>query len=285
MLSLNKKFIIHQIFFVILGLIIAILPYEKDNIAILGSMNKLFLVSLILISTIGIGHGALDGKIIWKNLENIKSKFYAYFLYLIIVLLAILLWLISPAYSIMLLIIMSIVHFGDSDLKGFEFKNIEKLSWGFMMSTIPLILNSESTNEIILMLIGIEIDQTIIFIFSIFFLFSLIIVSVKIIKNQYYPLGLCLITLILLGNLIHPFLWFGYYFSFYHGLKALINNQFSIKKDILWIIFFSFPVIILWVLINQHMGIIEIIFPTLFALTVAHMQIHKILKLVTKKVV
>jgi membrane-associated HD superfamily phosphohydrolase len=88
--------------------------------------------------------------------------------------------------------------------------------------------------------------------------------------------------LLISGYFLDPLFWFGYYFCFYHGMRALINHHFQLKKDLIWMIIFTAPVVIVWLIYNEFIQVsfIGLLFPSLFALTVAHMQLDNIIKLV-----
>ena len=66
-MHLLNKINIHHLLFSILGIIlISFYPYQSlDEVYSLG-IHPLILIVFIAITTIGLGHGALDGKIIWE---------------------------------------------------------------------------------------------------------------------------------------------------------------------------------------------------------------------------
>jgi hypothetical protein len=61
-----------------------------------------------------------------------------------------------------------------------------------------------------------------------------------------------------------------------------MNHHFQLKKDLIWMIIFTAPVVIVWLIYNEFIQVsfIGLLFPSLFALTVAHMQLDNIIKLV-----
>ena len=72
-----------------------------------------------MIATIGMGHGALDGKIIWDSTNNRVFKLKIYCIYIGIVMFGLIFWFVSPFISLIILLLMSLVHFGESDMHGY----------------------------------------------------------------------------------------------------------------------------------------------------------------------
>ena len=82
---LNKKITYHQILFLFLSLVI-IFSYsgniESDYLMAFNLPSPIFW-SFVMIATLGMGHGALDGKIIWDSTNNRVSKLKIYFIYIL----------------------------------------------------------------------------------------------------------------------------------------------------------------------------------------------------------
>ena len=96
-----SKVLKHQLFVIISGLIIlslffTLLPATHLYLDLnsLSNANPILLISLLLISTLGISHGAFDGKIIWDNGSK-RNAFILYFIYLLISLLGLLVWVLT----------------------------------------------------------------------------------------------------------------------------------------------------------------------------------------------
>ena len=119
----------HQIFFIILSLIVLFGCLGSDGLFLdlIGfgipinlfdethSKNIIFW-SLCLIGTLGVSHGAFDGKIIWKHSNKNSPRFKLYTLYILLTLLGAILWFYFPILGLGLLLFLSCIHFGLSDL-------------------------------------------------------------------------------------------------------------------------------------------------------------------------
>ena len=70
--------------------------------------------SFLLISLIGIPHGAIDNVILQSEYKMSKFKFYG--LYILSIVLYTLMWFILPIYAFLLFLLISAYHFGESQL-------------------------------------------------------------------------------------------------------------------------------------------------------------------------
>lgn len=282
-MHLLNKINIHHLLFVILGiLLIGFYPDQSpDEVYYLG-IHPLILLIFIAITTIGLGHGALDGKIVWELSIKKKSRYQIYLLYLIIVLVSILIWIAFPTIGLFILFLMSIYHFGDSDLKKYSLNKLQKITWGFLVTMIPIFFHAETVNLIFFNLAEYQMNKIIITGIQILFIVCLIGWFRVAYKKTLWSETSVLFMLLISGYFLDPLFWFGYYFCFYHGMRALMNHHFQLKKDLIWMIIFTAPVLIVWLICNEFIQVsfIGLLFPSLFALTVAHMQLDNIIKLV-----
>ena len=150
--------------------------------------NTIIFLSFIFIMTLGVSHGALDGKIIWEQGSNFSNRVKMYIFYLLIVSVGGLLWIIAPFAGLSLLLILSIFHFGSSDLKFLgTVSQIQKISWGFLMTFLPLGFHQERVNEIFYLLTKSSLNTTTFLVISsllaIAFLIYIYIAVRKIFKN------------------------------------------------------------------------------------------------------
>ena len=114
MTKINK----HQIFFIALSFVVLYVALSIQP-EVLTSFNmenekvgKIIIYSfLFFIGLIGVGHGALDGKIIWEHSKKISVKCKLYGVYILLVLLGAVLWVSSPFLGLSLLLLLSSVHF------------------------------------------------------------------------------------------------------------------------------------------------------------------------------
>ena len=271
----------HQLLFIFFSIILIGVNNYIPNI--FNDDNSLIIV-LILIGTIGLSHGAIDGKIIYyANCSRLKI-FFLFLVYLLIVLLGLLLWFNFPIIGLSLLLIMSVIHFGNSDLYYLKKNLLIKFFWGIMMTLFPIMFYPEIVNEIFNILTKTTIPlnifilaQDLLIILSI--LLSLLLV-LPIQSNKWVLFEF--IILIILANIFHPLIWFGLYFCGVHGIRALIAEKFRINPDLLWLVTFSIPVIMtLYFLIGQNVFEYSVnlysIFPVVAALTISHMLLPKII--------
>ncbi len=111
-------------------------------------------------------------------------------------------------------------------------------------------------------------------------MFAILFWSKILFQKKLFLLGASLSIMMLAGYLLHPLVWFAYYFCFFHGMKAIINYSINLKLDILWMLLFTAPVLLVWGYLTfyTNTSVILLIFPTLFALTIAHMMLKNIMK-------
>ena len=118
---------IHRVLFIIFAFVVFV--FNQLNIALTHSSNPYglpVLLALIAIGTIGISHGALDGKIIWESSNDIFRKLRIYCLYLLLSFLGALLWYLYPLVGLIILLFISVIHFGNSDL--YDLKGIKDIT-------------------------------------------------------------------------------------------------------------------------------------------------------------
>ena len=271
----------HQLLFIFFSIILIGVNNYIPNI--FNDDNSL-IIALILIGTIGLSHGAIDGKIIYyANCSKLKI-FFLFLVYLLIVFLGLLLWFNFPIIGLSLLLIMSVIHFGNSDLYYLKKNLLIKFFWGIMMTLFPIMFYPEIVNEIFNILTKTTIPlnifilaQDLLIILSI--LLSLLLV-LPIQSNKWVLFEF--IILIILANIFHPLIWFGLYFCGVHGIRALIAEKFRINLDLSWLLIFSIPAIMtLYFLIGQNVFEYSVnlysIFPVVAALTISHMLLAKII--------
>jgi beta-carotene 15,15'-dioxygenase len=271
--------------------------------------NPMVLIAFFLIMTIGVSHGAMDGKIIWHGFDNIKGRCFAYLVYLLLVFLGGGLWVMYPKIALMFLMGMSVFHFGWSDLRLFpSYPKPLLFGWGCLMTLIPIIFHPAEVNGIFAKLVGAYLTETQVMLLQAFLLVALFYVVYQLLYElKKEELGLfdeincfftrptlCasafltlveLIVILMAAVYFHPLLWFTFYFCGLHGPRALIYAGFRWKVDLIWLILFTLPVtfIALGLLINNvfNQNIYLIIFPILASLTIAHMSISNLLKILS----
>ena len=115
--------------------------------------NNLLIVSLFLILSLGISHGALDhvkGNKLLRML-NYNSTLTFYIFYILIGLSIILLWLLFPKIVLFVFLIVASFHFGKEDAEFMNYKPNQDLVYFFKGSLVisaPLIFHKTETLEI-----------------------------------------------------------------------------------------------------------------------------------------
>ena len=292
-----NKVIIHQQIFIIFSLLILIFNIFSNFIN--SYLNYLIWVALFFVSTLGVSHGALDGKLIWGGINKNFQRIILFGLYLSLVILGWSLWVSYPAIGLLTLLIMSIFHFGNSDLKFLKLSDINiRLSWGFSMTFLPILFKRDIVDSIFYNLIGFNIPDFLIVIIYCILILSIIrlywnfissiansMSMVAWFKNIDVLLVLELTSLVVLSYFTHPFVWFAIYFCGLHGVRSLIDSNFNWNVDLKWLIIFTLPVL---VFIGFTYGrywnadVYSLIFPILGSLTIAHMSLPSLLKFIRR---
>ena len=281
---------IHRVLFIIFAFVVFF--FNQLNIALTHSSNPYglpVLLALIAISTIGISHGALDGKIIWESSNDIFRKLRIYSLYLLLSFLGALLWYLYPLVGLSILLFISVIHFGNSDLydpKGM--KDITKKTWGFSVTFMPTLFYKSDVADIFMKLTGYMFSETLMtliqFITALTIaIFFLNVMNEKITNSKIIILEM--VSLVVIAAYLHPIEWFAIYFCGLHGIRALINGGFKVFPDILWLMAFTLPVIFAVYMILGETGAfiitdLLVVFPILASLTIAHMLLRKIIKII-----
>jgi len=281
---------IHRVLFIIFAFVVFV--FNQLNIALTHSSNPYglpVLLALIAIGTIGISHGALDGKIIWESSNDIFRKLRIYSLYLLLSFLGALLWYLYPLVGLSILLFISVIHFGNSDLydpKGM--KDITKKTWGFSVTFMPTLFYKSDVADIFMKLTGYMFSETLMTLIQFITvltiaIFFLNVMNEKITNSKIIILEM--VSLVVIAAYLHPIEWFAIYFCGLHGIRALINGGFKVFPDILWLMAFTLPVIFAVYMILGETGAfiitdLLVVFPILASLTIAHMLLRKIIKII-----
>ena len=296
MTKINK----HQIFFISLSLIILYMCLTSQprsltdiNISVSGIGNTIIFLSLCLIGTLGIGHGALDGKVIWEHSDKVGAKIKLYILYVLLVSLGAILWFSSPFCGLVLLLLLSSIHFGLSDLSFLGNKGlIPKICWGFTMTFLPVLFKPSLVCLLFFELTSVSISTEIfdvirtLLVLGIFIFVSCLIFKM-LQREKEDPIALKLIMLelsllIILAYYLSPLVWFTLYFCGLHGLRAILAFDFKFIPDVLWLIIFTAPISLFIFLVewSYDLDSLLIVFPVLASLTIAHMLLPRLKDLV-----
>ncbi len=276
---------IHQFIYLILSFFV-ILVTQRNAFFKITDVDPSIAILFLIIMSFGVSHGAADSIIIWKTFTKIKIKVIAFLIYLLIVFLGLLLWFQSPILGLIILLLMSIIHFGQSDLSYLsQASQSMKISWGFVMTLLPVIFFENDVKLIFDTLVNFNLNvavfsslRLITFGFIGSFLFFVGITK-GITKKDKFFLVLEFLTTIMMASFLNPLYWFTFYFCFLHGLRALINIGIKSLRDFLFLIIFTLPVTFFSYFIlfeNLQIKYLSIIFSVLMALTISHMLLPSI---------
>ena len=275
-----NKIRVHQAIYVILGLFLMLFNHQNAFFKI-SDINSSLAIIFVIIMSLGVSHGASDSIVIWNAYSKIKTRAIAFLVYLSIVFLGLLVWFQSPTLGLVALILMSIFHFGDSDLTYLKkVSQMMKVSWGFAMTLLPVIFFENDVKKIFDILVNFEINPNVFLalkILTLFFSFSflfLVYTSNVITKKDKIFLFLEFLITLILASFLQPLFWFAFYFCFLHGIRALINIGINSLRDLLFLIIFTLPVTLFAYFVlfeNLRIEYLNIIFSILMALTISHM--------------
>lgn len=275
-----NKIRVHQIFFMAFGLLLIFFDKQNAFFKISDVSSSLAIVFLIIMS-FGVSHGASDSIVIWDTFPKLRAKALAFFTYLFIVFLGLFLWFQSPALGLIILLLMSIFHFGESDLAYLKKASRSiKLSWGFAMTLLPIIFFERDVKAIFDLLVNFDISLKIFFVLKILTLFFicnflfLVYISNVIKRKDKTLLFLEFLIIIFLAGFLEPLYWFIIYFCFLHGIRALIYLGINSLRDLIFLTIFTLPVTFFAYFVlykNLQIEYLNTIFSILMALTISHM--------------
>ncbi|MDB9826123.1 hypothetical protein OAB97_03040, partial [Candidatus Pelagibacter sp.] len=109
--NIQKLNLYHSLVFFVLVNIFSIIIDQSENFEISP------IICFLLILTIGVSHGSLDhikGKKL-LNILKIDNTYFFYIAYISIIIFTIILWLIFPATTLIIFLIVATYHFGKED--------------------------------------------------------------------------------------------------------------------------------------------------------------------------
>ena len=233
---MNKINYYHSLIFFNLCIFISAFDFFRNN--------NLIIISLFLILSLGISHGALDhikGKKLLKIL-NYKSPIIFYFAYIFIGIIIIIAWLLFPKFLLLIFLIIASYHFGkeDSEFIG-KNKNFELIYFfkGSIVITAPLLFQKNETLNIFKN-INFDVsqsflifDETLYVLITISFVSNIIIAINKQIDIKSLFL-MDFLSILLLNYFLSPILAFTIYFCFLHSIRHSfkLSNELNKKNFI-----------------------------------------------------
>ena len=231
----------HSFVFFLFCNIISLITFKAKNFSISP------LICLFLILVIGVSHGSLDhikGKRLLK-IFDIKNVFFFYVSYILLAIFIIIAWVLLPAISLLLFLVVASYHFGKEDTQFLTTNNnlINQLLFFFKGSLIILapmffhfdetvaiykfllvedeafytILDYIETNKILL--IGIVLSTL-----------SSVLLFIKEFEIKKFVIFLDYFSIIILNYYLSPLVAFTLYFCFLHSLRHTITLIFEIDN-------------------------------------------------------
>jgi Brp/Blh family beta-carotene 15,15'-monooxygenase len=303
---INKINSIHSLIFFLAATIYSISVYKFK----LMQLSPLMCFFLILI--IGVSHGAYDhikGRSLLK-IYNINNIFIFYLSYILVGLIVIFTWFVTPSISLLIFLIFASFHFGKEDSQ-FILKNrsiaysIFFVFKGLLVVTAPLYFNFVETINIFKLLLienenfyryldWIESKNILITIISLSFLVNILLTIVNF-KISNLTLLLDFASILILNYFLSPLVAFTIYFCFLHSIRHIIaivnevNNinfydglKEFIKKAstlaIVTVILFILALTISYNYFEINDAILKIIFIGLASLTFPHILLEYLLE-------
>ena len=296
----------HSFIFFLFSNIISLISFKAKNFSISP------LICLFLILVVGVSHGSLDhikGKRLLK-IFDIKNVWFFYLSYLLLSIFIIITWVLLPAISLLLFLVVASYHFGKEDTQFLTTNNnlINQLLFFFKGSLIILapmffhfnetvaiykflliedeafytILDYIETNKILL--IGIVLSTL-----------SSVLLFIKEFEIKKFVIFLDYFSIIILNYYLSPLIAFTLYFCFLHSLRHTITLIFEIdnfdfnsglikflKKalplTILTAIFCLISLFFLNNIYDLNSSILKVIFIGLASLTFPHILLEYLLE-------
>ena len=269
----------------------------------------IYIFCFLLIATVGVSHGAYDGKkgeLLFNN--KFKNwKFIFYFTYVALAISVFIIWYLNPLISLIIFLVVSSFHFGKEDLEIYLDKKYRHRLFifflkGSLIVLLPLFFNFEQTNLIFntiifskdYILLSSNYTKLILILNlltqAIFYLYAYL--KKKLNRSDFISIIFEIFLIIIVFYLFAPIVAFTLYFCFMHSLKniLLISNELNpnlirgfqifFKKSLfLTLITFFILIISLFFLIKFNLlqnSIEKIIFIGLASLTLPHIILHSI---------
>ena len=296
----------HSFIFFLFCNIISLITFKAKNFSISP------LICLFLILVIGVSHGSLDhikGKRLLK-IFDIKNVFFFYVSYILLAIFIIIAWVLLPAISLLLFLIVASCHFGKEDTQFLitNTNSINPLLYFFKGSLIilaPMFFHFDETVAIYKFLL-VE-DETfytildyietnkILLIGIILSTLSSALLFIKEFEIKKFVIFLDYFSIIILNYYLSPLVAFTLYFCFLHSLRHSISLIFEIdnfdfnnglikflKKalplTILTAIFCVISLFFLSIIYDLNSSILKVIFIGLASLTFPHILLEYLLE-------
>ncbi len=229
--------------YIILNLLFLQLVGLEEN----WSIRSLEIMSIIGIATFGVAHGAID-HVLYQSKTVTPGAGHAQFIiqYLIVAALFALLWFVAPVIALMLFLIISAYHFGQSQYTGLVslskgLKGMLYFSWGGLVLSFMFLFKPNDFNSISgldqdlesALIWAVENAQTFTLTFFISFLSLFIyLIAQRKINHQQAGMEVFLLGLIVCSFYLLPaFIAFSLFFVVVHSSKVIAQEYDYCKKE------------------------------------------------------
>ena len=232
----------HSFIFFLFSIIFSLIIFKFNN------FNISPLICLLLILTIGVSHGSLDhvkGKKLF-NILNINNIAIFYFSYILVAILVIIIWVITPFISLIIFLLVASYHFGKEDTQflineNSYFNQLLFFLKGLLIIIAPMFFHFNETIAIFKLLL---VDNEI-FYSSLEFIEVNKILPIVIILSSLSSICLFLrkfeikkfivfldyFSILVLNYYLTPLVAFTIYFCFLHSIRHSITLIYEIDKN------------------------------------------------------
>ena len=240
--EIKKINLTHSFIFFLFSNIFSIIIFKLNN------FNISPLICLLLILTIGVSHGSLDhvkGKKLFDIL-NINNIAIFYFLYILVAILVIIIWVITPFISLIIFLLVASYHFGKEDTQflineNSYFNQLLFFLKGLLIVIAPMFFHFNETiaifkfllvdNEIFYSTLEfIEVNK-ILPIAIILSSLSSICLFLRKFEIKKFTIFLDYFSILVLNYYLTPLLAFTVYFCFLHSIRHSITLIYEIDKN------------------------------------------------------
>ena len=296
----------HSFIFFLFCNIISLITFKAKNFSISP------LICLFLILVIGVSHGSLDhikGKRLLK-IFDIKNIFFFYVSYILFAIFIIIAWVLLPAISLLLFLIVASYHFGKEDTQFLttNTNSINPLLYffkGLLIILAPMFFHFDETVAIYKFLL-VE-DETfytildyietnkILLIGIVLSTLSSVLLFIKDFEIKKFVIFLDYFSIIILNYYLSPLVAFTLYFCFLHSLRHSISlifeiNNFDFNNGLIKFLKKALPLTILTAIFciislfflnniyDLNSSILKVIFIGLASLTFPHILLEYLLE-------
>jgi Brp/Blh family beta-carotene 15,15'-monooxygenase len=225
--------------FIFLNLVLLLFTGVISDLSV---TNQLY-ISAVLIGFVGLPHGAIDHILFMQNTRAKPLFFYSFYLALIGFVIAIWLW--SPFMGLILFLVLSAYHFGQSQFSGNKIlskhtRTVLYLSWGISVLSGLTVYNNEEILDMfstspdlreLLLVFQLPIQIYILVLSSLTFL-AVYIFNKDAFSNKKFFIELCLFILIHISFYFQTILiGFSIYFVTIHSLEVLKQEYAYLKLN------------------------------------------------------